>query len=67
MFQVPSKQRKEDMIDELFLFFVLGKVRGNRAFKVRIKISSVQEIPYRPLGSVCFDHAGVQRVTVDAH
>ena len=22
---------------------------------------------YRPLGSVCFDHVGVQRMTVEAH
>ena len=30
-------------------------------------IFSAQEISYRPLGSVSFDHVGVQRMTVDAH
>lgn len=28
---------------------------------------SAKEISYRPLGSVSFDHVGVQRMTVDAH
>lgn len=55
------------MTDGLFLFFVLGKVRGDRPVKVRITLLSVQEVSYRPLGSVCFDHVGVQRMTVDAH
>ena len=55
------------MADGLILFFVLGKVRGDRPVKVRVELLSIQDISYRPLGSVCFDHVGVQRMTVDAH
>lgn len=55
------------MTDALFLSFVLGKVRGDRPVKVRNKFFLGQETSHRPLGSVCFDHVGVQRMTVDAH
>lgn len=55
------------MTGDLFLFFVLGKVRGDCSIEIRIKSLSVLEMSYRPLGSVCFDHVGVQRMTVDAH
>ena len=30
-------------------------------------VFSAQVMSYRPLGSVSFDHVGVQRMTVDAH
>lgn len=62
-----SRHWKEDITDGLLLFFVFGKVRGDCPVKIRIMFPSAQESSYRPLGSVCFDHVGVQRMTVDAH
>jgi hypothetical protein len=47
---------------------VLGVVGGDGSVKISINALSFfcMDVTYRPLGSVCLDQVGVQRMTVDA-
>ena len=56
------------MQSNLFLVLILGVVDGNCAIIFQyIPQFGFRGFTYRPLGSVWFDHVGVQRITVDAH